>query len=112
MLFRSIVALGFETKKIASQQEVQARAADDHDAYVAKVQEATKPSETVIHFGKNKGIPLGELTPAQLRWYAHEWKIQDEPSEYDHHLKAAALALDAGDDSEFSADPFPDVPFA
>ena len=109
---RAIVALGFETKKIASQQEVQARSGDDHDAYVKATQEATKPSEAVVHFGKNKGKTLGSLTLNQLTWYANEWKIQDDPSEYDHHLKNAAVSLLAGDDSEFTADPYPDVPFA
>lgn len=84
---------------------------DAHDAYVQATKDATKPSEVVISFGKNKGVALGSLTPAQLRWYAHEWKLQDEPSDYDHYLKAAALALDAGDDTEFSSDPYPDVPF-
>ncbi len=83
-----------------------------HDAYVKATKDATKPSEAVVHFGKNKGTPLGKLTLNQLTWYANEWKIQDDPSEYDHHLKAAALALLAGDDSEFSSDPYPDVPFA
>lgn len=84
----------------------------DHDAYVKATKEATKPSEVPVHFGKNKGTPLGKLTLNQLLWYANEWKLQDEPSEYDHHLKAAAVALAAGDDTPFNADPYPDVPFA
>lgn len=83
----------------------------DHDAYVKATQDATKPSEVVIHFGKNKGTPLGKLTLNQLLWYAEKWALQEEPSEYDHHLKAAAVALAAGDDEPFKADPYPDTPF-
>ncbi len=26
-----------------------------------------------VHFGKNKGTALGDLTPQQLHWYAHDW---------------------------------------
>jgi hypothetical protein len=103
---RAIVALGFETKKIASAQEVQARAGDEQDQLVADSQAANKPSELPIHFGKNKGIRLGSLSLNQLTWYAQEWKVQDDPSDYDHKLKAAAIALLSGNDK-----PFDDVPF-
>ena len=65
------------------------------------------PSDQVVHFGKNKGTRLGDLTPRQLAWYATEWKLQDDPSEYDHRLKQAAVALNAGDNS-----PDFDIPFA
>jgi len=85
--------------------------AGSHDTYVQATQDATKPSELPIHFGKNKGTPLGKLTLNQLLWYANEWKIQDEPSDYDHKLKAAAVALAGGDDETFASDPYPDVPF-
>lgn len=70
------------------------------DAYQAAVAagrlDGALPSDQVIHFGKNKGVKLGALTPAQLRWYATEWKLQDDPSEYDHRIKRAAVALNAG----------------
>ena len=101
---RAIVALGFETKKIASAQEVLARQGEEQP-------QALKPSEVAIHFGKNKGVKLGELTLQQLEWYANRWQVQEDPSEYDHHLKAAAVALLAGDDEPFKVDPYPDVPF-
>ena len=101
---RAIVALGFETKKIASAEEVQARQNGD-------TPKALKPSEVEIHFGKNRGVKLGELTLQQLEWYANSWQIQDDPSEYDHHLKTAAVALLGGDDEPFNVDPYPDVPF-
>lgn len=57
-----------------------------------------KPSDQVVHFGKMKGVMLGEMTPEQVSWWANEWKVQDEPSDYDHRLKQAALALHAGKD--------------
>ena len=83
--------------------------ADDLEA-LAK--QANKPSELPVHFGKNRGVVLGSLTPAQVRWYATEWQLQDSPSDYDHLLKSAAVALHAGDDSPIEADPLADVPFA
>lgn len=113
---RAIVALGFETKKIASAEEVRARdsgagteegslatapAPDDTEylAAVAKAQQSgALPSEQIVHFGKNKGVRLGDMTPAQVKWYATEWKVQDHPSEYDHRLKQAAVALHEGSD--------------
>lgn len=110
---RAIVACGFETKKIASADEVRNRSGAEpdtadgaapgnpaEDAYQAAVAagrlDGALPSDQVIHFGKNKGVKLGDLTPAQLRWYATEWKLQDDPSEYDHRIKRAAVALNAG----------------
>jgi len=111
---RAIVALGFETKKIASANEVRNRQSNgDADGLdlEALVKKANKPSELPVHFGKNCGILLGSLTPAQVRWYATEWQLQDTPSEYDHLLKTAAVALHSGDDSPIEADPYADVPF-
>lgn len=109
-----VTALGIATEEDDDGNHASGNTATqrDHDAYVKATKAATKPSEAVIHFGKNKGKPLGELTLQQLMWYAEKWTLQEEPSEYDHHLKAAAVALAAGDDEPFRADPFPDVPFA
>ena len=112
---RAIVALGFETKKIASANEVRNRQsngeADDLDLE-ALMKKAVLPSDLPVHFGKNRGVVLGSLTPAQVRWYATEWQLQDTPSDYDHLLKSAAVALHAGDDSPIPADPLADLPFA
>jgi len=109
---RAIVALGFETKKIASADEVRNRQGNGNAAGdLTTPPDDAKPSEYVIHFGKNRGTLLSALTLNQLLWYANEWKIQDEPSEYDHRLKAAAVALAAGDDTPITADPYPEVPF-
>ena len=101
---RAIVALGFETKKIASRQEVQNRSgaevapsasAPDNPAEAARQAQATagKIGSLVIHFGKNKGTPLDVLSDKQLEWYATQWQIQDTPSEYDLGLKEAAVKL-------------------
>jgi hypothetical protein len=116
---RAIVALGFETKKIASKEEVRARESGEGNGdsvrapapeYLQATDHAQRvgalPSEQIVHFGKNKGTPLSALTLAQLRWYATEWKVQDDPSDYDHRLKQAAIALHAGNDS-----PDFDLPF-
>lgn len=73
--------------------------------------EPIKPSEVVLHWSKNKGKKLGELTAGQLRWYAEEWKMQDTPSEYDHLVKAAAVALNLGDDHPITPDLNLDIPF-
>ncbi len=112
---RAIVALGFETKKIASANEVRNRQSngDADDLNLAELaKKAAKPSELPVHFGKNRGILLGSLTSSQVRWYAMEWQLQDTPSEYDHLLKTAAVALHAGDDSPIPPNPYADVPFA
>lgn len=33
-----------------------------------------------IHFGKNKGVPLGELNSRQLEWYANDWLDKKQES--------------------------------
>ena len=96
---------------IATEEDDDGNHASGNTVRQGDTPQALKPSEVVIHFGKNKGVKLGELTLNQLNWYAHEWKVQEDPSEYDHHLKAAAVALLAGDDEPFKVDPYPDVPF-
>ena len=49
------------------------------------------PADTRVHFGKNVGVRLGDLTANQLRWYAETW----EPGgmEQDERLKHDAVAL-------------------
>lgn len=120
---RAIVALGFKTKHLASQNEVENRQKTEQknggfssEPDVVLLQnKAQKPSELPVHFGKNRGVLLGSLTDQQLGWYAHQWKIQEDPSEYDTLLKASAVALASGEDRPFNQepdeDPFPDVPF-
>lgn len=50
-----------------------------------------------IHFGKNNGVPLGELNSKQLEWYATDWvqkKTEDsrQPSADDVKLVDALMA--------------------
>lgn len=102
---RAILLVGFP-KKGASADEVQARGG--HEARTPDG--PVNPSEVVIHFGKNKGTKLGELTPRQLAWYANEWKVQEHASEYDHLLKLSASALNAGHNDPVHAD-LDEIPF-
>ena len=34
--------------------------------------------ETRIHFGKNRGLMLSELTPQQVHWYETDWMPKKE----------------------------------
>ena len=51
-----------------------------HDVATA----STEPSEvadfreTRIHFGKNRGLMLSELSPQQVHWYEHDWMPKKE----------------------------------
>jgi len=87
-----------------------------HQAYLARYQKGMAagavPSQQVIHFGKNKGTALGELTLEQLKWYAETWKMQEDASPYDARLKVAARALLRGDDTaEVLSPPDDSIPF-
>lgn len=60
--------------------------------------------ETIIHFGKNKGKKLSELSSKQLSWYQNEWQPNpDFPSAFNDELRQALdesmgkLATDTGD---------------
>jgi hypothetical protein len=44
--------------------------------------------EVQVHFGKNAGVPLGDLKPNQLEWYQTKWTSND-PSEEDKILRKA-----------------------
>jgi hypothetical protein len=83
-----------------------------HARYTAAMAEGAIPSQQVVSFGKNKGVLLGELTLNQLKWYAENWQMQDQPVPYDFRLKAAAVALFRGDDTpEALTPPDDDMPF-
>jgi hypothetical protein len=62
---------------------------------VKRVMESTDPvswREIEVHFGKNKGVMLGQLEPRSLNWYAEEWlqkklsDIERPPNEADKTL--------------------------
>lgn len=42
-----------------------------------------------IHFGKNAGVPLGQLKANQLEWYQQKWTLSDKPSDDDLLLRKA-----------------------
>lgn len=72
--------------------------------------------EVVLHFGKNKGTKLGDLSESSLDWYAKEW----QPKPYKGQIMDADLVLRAALDSYLSAKSSPgsvepqsgdDVPF-
>jgi hypothetical protein len=156
---RAIVALGFETKKIASRQEVQARNGSGEPASGSGDRAATAPQKpatpragqqptgaavvpspdktgaygfeqsrgdfvppaaiqaelaakaeqrenrenpddggdplmVVIHFGKNAGKRLGDLTQKQQAWYATSWTPNPQfENAQDRRLKTAAEIL-------------------
>lgn len=80
------------------------------EEYLALVKVARSAGATasfqVCHFGSNKGVRLGEMNAEQVRWYAEDWKMQDEPSEYDHRFRQAAIAMHAGQDTADFIVPF------
>jgi hypothetical protein len=110
---RAIVLAGFPSKKVASADEVRNRQGNGFVDLPA-IPEDAKPSEYVIHFGKNRGTLLGSLNERQLKWYANEWQVQEEPSDYDLRLKAAAVQLATGEDTPLNSvpDDMADVPFS
>jgi hypothetical protein len=111
---RAIVLAGFETKKIASADEVRNRSSAGEPAatgsanggdearhgpespastFVAPVLRGGD-EELKVHFGKNAGKALGSLTEKSLAWYAESWEIDDSRAiDADYALKAAALRL-------------------
>ena len=40
--------------------------------------EAVSFRQTTVHFGKNRGMTLADLTPQQLHWYEAEWLPKKE----------------------------------
>jgi uncharacterized protein (DUF3820 family) len=79
---RAIVALGFDTKKIASKQEVQARhgntqsvdrqAADVHGLQSSRA-DAVQPGQVIVPFGKHKGTQVKDVPRNYWDW----WLAQD-----------------------------------
>lgn len=70
-------------------------------------------ADVVIHFGKNSGKRLSELTKNQIEWYAQKWEPNPEyANETDKKLKAAALELHLGIPAGATVkDDLGDVPF-
>jgi hypothetical protein len=69
----------------------------------APAQHAVRPGDFVIHFGKNKGQRLRELSAKSIFWYADTWPITGRSSDEDRALKSAAQAY--ADELEMNQDP-------
>ncbi len=64
-----------------SRRSQQAQRTDvDLDAEAKKESEGADFREARIHFGKNRGLTLSELTPNQVHWYETEWMPKKETS--------------------------------
>jgi len=65
------------------------------------VHKSSKPSsngDAVIHFGKNKGIALNDVSDDTLRWYAFTWNPDEgkyPATDTDYELKTCAANLAA-----------------
>lgn len=79
---RAIVALGFNTKKIASRQEVRNRdGALSEPAVMADGEAASaagSESDPVLTFGKHKGKRLSEAPRDYLLWLSENFEPKDE----------------------------------
>ena len=81
--FAHVVTLIDENIKTTPAEEVPAEGFPD-DKPKAKPRPKSAPaavnvpkgawSDCVLHFGKNKGTRLGDMTPHQLGWYVENWK--------------------------------------
>lgn len=64
------------------------------DEMIAKYRDG-KWASRVVHWGKNKGVKLGDLPAASLAWYANDWQIKPFKGKWgadDLELLAAAIA--------------------
>lgn len=73
------------------------------------------PAAVVVHWSRNKGKKLGELTKRQIGWYANEWQPNPEhATDQDWTLKAAAQQLSNGEivaAPGAPSDDYADIPF-
>lgn len=61
--------------------------------------------DTIIHFGKNKGVALRDLPGKSLDWYLHEW----QPQPFKGKISAQDAALRAALDSLNPSAPAPEA---
>ena len=103
---RAIVALGFDTKKIASRQEVQARATAAPAAANGHTN-GELPQSMVMPFGKHKGKPISDVPRQYLEW----WLGQDDGRNPDLRV-AVELHLGLTDQpAAVGAGDLDDIPF-
>lgn len=82
---------------VAAPNPIQAAAEKAQAAQAATRQEPSDggdPSEVVLHFGKNQGRRLGDLSAKQIEWYATTWQANPQyENDQDRRVKAAAQLL-------------------
>lgn len=114
---RAIVALGFQTKKIASKQEVQARqggsqtpagngagqSTDPHGLQASRG-DAVQPGQVLVPFGKHKGKQVKDVPRDYWDW----WLAQD--GKKDEHV-LAAVELHLGLEGASASSDLDDLPF-
>lgn len=107
---RAIVALGFDTKKIASRQEVQAR--NGTDGYKEARADNLPVAQIEFTFGKHKGKAVHEVPRDYLEW----WLTSDSAKRDQNQELRAAVELHLGLTEVIAAgagpDPLDDIPFA
>lgn len=104
---RAIVALGFNTKKIASAQEVQARQAADGQTTRGESDRPQKPNgfeesnganipagQVVLSFGKHKGSMVKDAPRQYLEWWVGQPEPNTEPLRKQRAAVQEFLALD------------------
>ena len=63
---------------VIDKEEVSAGAGQDADEDFAEPVANNDFRETRVHFGKNRGLMLSELTPQQVHWYETDWMPKKE----------------------------------
>ena len=108
---RAIVALGFETKKLASTQEVQARSNGNGDPLGLQASRAdaiTDPGDAIVGFGKHKGSKVRDVPASYWEW----WLGQDPPkTQAQQELRANVELFLAGATGEIAYPVEDGVPF-
>ena len=70
--------------------------------------------EVVIHFGKNKGRRVAELSLRSLQWYVSEWQLNPNPRTGEVNPADKALKKAVGDflnRNPIQTSPDDDIPF-
>jgi len=110
---RAIVALGFDTKKIASKQEVQARRngdtpADPHGLQASRA-DAVPVDQVIVPFGKHKGKAVRDVPRDYWEWWLKQdgAKNPEILAAVEFHLGLTAQPVGPGAPSDLD-----DIPFA
>ena len=111
---RAIVALGFDTKKIASKQEVEARNGtvaekyrDDPHGLQESRADAVQPAQVIVPFGKHKGKTISDVPASYWEWWLAQDGKKDEAFKAAVELHMGLSAVVAGGVN----DDLDDIPF-